>query len=123
MARCSGEVPMKVWMRGALGVLHRLPAAVDVLEVRARQAADRGGLGALRDVAHGLEVAFGGDGEPGLDDVDAHLVEKRRDLQLLVVGHGGAGRLLAVAQRRVEDQDAVLSGSWSWFWSLSLSLA
>ena len=59
------------------------------------------------DLRHGLEVALGGDGEAGLDDVDAHLVEQAGDLDLVLEGHGGAGALLAVAQRRVEDQDAV----------------
>ena len=91
-------------------VAHRLPAAVDVLEVGAREPADHRALGQLGDLAHRLEVAVRGDREAGLDDVDAHLVEERGDLQLLVQAHGGAGRLLAVAERGVEDQDAVLSG-------------
>ena len=48
-----------------------------------------------------------GDGEAGLDDVDAHLVEEVRDLQLLLEGHGGAGALLAIAQGCIENEDAV----------------
>src|SRR6185437_1605361 len=32
------------------------------------------------------------------------------DLKLLFVGHGGAGALLAIAQGRIEDDDAVLLG-------------
>ena len=59
---------------------------------------------------HGGEVAFRGDREAGLDDVDAHVVEQLGDLELLFVGHGRARALLAVAQRRVEDDDAVLVG-------------
>ena len=49
-------------------------------------------------------------GKAGLDDVDAHLVEQRGDFELLLVGHGGAGALLAVAQGGVENNDAVLLG-------------
>ena len=56
------------------------------------------------------EVAVRGDREARLDDVDAHGVEQFGDFDLLLVGHRGAGALLAVAQRRVEDDDAVLLG-------------
>ncbi len=55
----------------------------------------------------GLEIAVRGDREAGLDDVDAHRVEKLGDLELLLERHGGAWALLAVAQGGVEDQDAV----------------
>ena len=48
-------------------------------------------LASLRDLGHGGEVAFAGDGEAGLDDVDPHLVEEGGDLQLFLVGHGRAG--------------------------------
>ncbi len=37
-------------------------------------------------------------------------VEELGDLELLLVGHGGAGALLAVAQGGIEDEDAVLLG-------------
>ena len=89
------------------GVFHRLPAAVDILEVGARQPADRGLLRQFGDLGDGGEIAVGRDGKSRLDDVDAHVVEQRGDLQLFLVAHGRAGRLLAVAQRRVEDQDAI----------------
>ena len=90
----------------------------------AREAADDGVLGALGDLVDGVEIAFRRDREAGLDDVDAHLVEQLGDFELLLVGHGGAGRLLAVAQCGVENDDAVLARiwsacSWNWsFWSL-----
>ena len=67
-------------------------------------------LRALGDLVDGGEVAFRGDRKAGLDDVDAHGVEQLGDLDLLFVGHGGAGALLAVAQGGVEDDDAVLLG-------------
>ena len=94
----------------ALGRPDRLGAAVDVLERRAREPADHCVLGALGDFVHGSEIALRCDREAGLDDVDAHLVEQLGDFELLLVGHGGAGALLAVAQGGVEDDDAVLLG-------------
>ena len=94
----------------ALGRLDRFGATVDVLEAGAREPADHRILGALGDLMHGGEVAFRGDRKAGLDDVDAHVIEQLGDFELFFVGHGGAGALLAVAQRRVEDDDAVLLG-------------
>ncbi len=74
------------------------------------EAADHGVLGALGDFVDGGEIAVRGDREAGLDDVDAHGVEQFGDLELFLMGHGRARALLAVAQRRVEDHDAVLVG-------------
>src|SRR5262249_11367725 len=82
-----------------------------------RQAAHHGVLGALGDLLHGGEVALRGDREAGLDDVDPHGVEQLGDLELLLMGHGGARALLAVAQCGVEDDDAVLVGlGWRGHW-------
>ena len=96
----------------ALGRLDRFGGAVDVLMAGARKAADDGILGALGDLVDGGEIAVRGDREAGLDDVDAHGVEQLGDLELLLMGHGGAGALLAVAQGGVEDDDAVLARTW-----------
>jgi hypothetical protein len=49
-------------------------------------------------------------GEAGLDDVDLQPLELPRDAQLLVARHRGAGALLAVAQRGVEDDEFVSHG-------------
>ena len=54
-----------------------------------------------------FEVAGRGDREAGLDDVDAEAGELMRDLELLAGVQRDAGRLLAVAQRGVEDADVV----------------
>ena len=90
--------------------LDRLGAAVDVLERGARKPAHDRILGALGNLVHGREIAFRGDREAGLDDVDAHGVEELGDLELLLVRHGRAGALLAVTQCGVENDDAVLFG-------------
>jgi hypothetical protein len=90
---------------GLLGVLDRLPGAVDVAVVAAGQAADgrAGDLGG--DGAHGVEVPLGGDREAGLDDVHPQRVELAGKQQLLRHAERKPWRLLTVAQRRVEDGD------------------
>ena len=103
---------MKVWMRPRRAGLIASPQRSMSFVAGARQAAHHGVFGALGDLVDGEEVAFRGDREAGLDDVDAHLVEELRDLELFLMGHGGAGRLFAVAQGGVEDDDAVLLGLW-----------
>src|SRR5262249_38996229 len=53
------------------------------------------------------EIVLAGDREAGLDDVDAEGVELAGHADLLLEVHAATGRLLAVAQRRVEDGDPV----------------
>ena len=103
-----------------LGMSHRLAAAVDVLEAGAGEAGDGRSLDPLwRSRLTASKSPSEAIGKPGLDDVDAHLVEQLGDLELLLERHRRAGRLLAVAQRGVEDDDVIgdgrgLLGSWSW---------
>ena len=87
-----------------------LAGAADVVLVGARQRTDGGLLDRLGDRAHRLEVAVGGGGEAGLDDVHAHTLELAGDAQLLVTGHRRARALLAVAQGGVEDDQLVFHG-------------
>ena len=98
---------MNVWMRGRCGVLDRVPGGVDVGHVGPGQAGDHRTLDRAGDLLDRLEVARRGDREAGLDHVDAQPRELLRDLQLLLRVQRDAGRLLAVAQRRVEDQYSV----------------
>ena len=91
---------------GALGGLQGLGRAVDVLVHGASEAADGAGVaGQAADLLDGAEVARGGDGEAGLDDVDAHADELLGDDELLLSVHGGTGGLLSVAQGGVKDVD------------------
>ena len=98
---------MNVWMRGRAASLTAFQARVDVGHVGARQAGDHRTLDLARDRLHGLEVARRGDREAGLDHVDAEPRELLGDLELLLRVQRDARRLLAVAQRRVEDQYSV----------------
>ena len=113
----TGEVERKVWMRPRFaGLIASAQRSMSLKAARERPHTTAF-LVRLAISLHGVEIALGGDRKAGLDDVDAHLVEQLGDLELLLVRHGGAGALLAVAQGGVEDVDAVLcrtSLAWSW---------
>ena len=53
-------------------------------------------------------------GKAGLDHVDAQIHQRLRDLQLFLEVHAAAGRLLAVAQRGVENDDRAWFVLWTW---------
>src|SRR5262249_9307096 len=91
----------------ALGELDRAPGGVDVLGRGPREPADHRSLDRLSDRLDRLGVPGRGDREPGLDDVDPEPGELVRDLDLLLRVERDPGRLLAVAERRVEDVDAI----------------
>jgi hypothetical protein len=65
-------------------------------------------LDRVRDRLDGLEVTGRGDRKAGLDHVHAEAGELLRDLDLLLGVQRDPGRLLAVAQGRIEDVDPVL---------------
>ena len=92
----------------SLGVAYglRRRASMSAAWARARPAMT-GPCDLAGDRLHGLEVAGRGDREAGLDDVDAQARELVGDLELLGRVQRDARRLLAVAQRRVEDQYSV----------------
>ena len=102
------EVEMNVWIRGRCESLIAFQAAsMSALWVRARPQIT--GPSTLRAIASTASKSPGEViGKPGLDHVDAEPGELLRDLDLLLRVQRDAGRLLAVAQRRVEDLDAVL---------------
>src|SRR5439155_1165691 len=57
-----------------------------------------------------LEVGGGGEGETGLDHIDTQSGELPGDRHLLIRRQRCAGRLLAVTQGRIEDENAVARG-------------
>jgi hypothetical protein len=93
---------MKVRMSGRL---HGLPGALDVHAARAGETADDGLFELLGDRAHRLEIAIAGDREARLDHVHPQPLELASERELLLEVHAAARRLLAVAQRRIEDAD------------------
>ena len=90
---------------GPLGVADRLPGAVDVGLAAAGQSADDRAADVAGDFPHRLEIAGRGDGEARLDHVDAQLDQRLGEFHLFGQVHAGAGRLLAVAERGVEDHN------------------
>ena len=64
------------------------------------------------NLPHRLGIGRRRDRKAGLDDVHAERVERTRHGQLRRHVHREAGRLLAVAQGRIEDDDACGRGSW-----------
>ena len=101
------EVEMNVWIRGrSASLIAPQAASMSALWVRARPQIT-GPSTVAGDRLDRLEVAGRGDREAGLDHVDAEARELLGDLDLLLRVERDPGGLLAVAQRRVEDVDAV----------------
>ena len=101
------DVAMKVWMRGRSECLTAFQAAsMSCADVRARPQIT-GPSTAFAIAVTASKSPGEVIGKPGLDDVDAQARELVRDLQLLLHVQRDAGRLLAVAQRRVEDVHAI----------------
>ena len=96
---------------GTLSVLEGLPRRVDVALLRAIERRDRAAAYVLGHEANALNLAGRGHCEAGLNDVDAEPFELARDLQLLLRVQANARRLLAIAQRGVEDLDVILIGA------------
>src|SRR6185503_10073999 len=80
---------------------------VDVLGHAPCKAGDNASVDFASDGADGLEVPLADDGEAGLDDIDMEAGKLAGDFELLAEVHRGARALLAVAERRVKDDDSV----------------
>ena len=89
----------------SLGVAYGSGSSLHIGRLSPRESSDDRAVHLARDRRDGLEVAGRGDREAGLDDVDVQAGELVGDLELLGGVQRDAGRLLAVAQGRVEDPD------------------
>ena len=74
----------------------------------AREPPDLGAEAGVRDQPDRLLVVGGDAREAGFDPVDARLVERLRDRELVLRREDDADGLLAVAQRRVVEADGVV---------------
>ncbi|MNS97555.1 hypothetical protein D3C72_1318920 [compost metagenome] len=95
--------------------LQGLGRARDVAVVGTRQAAHRRVLDRVGDGLHGLEVAVRTGRKAGFDDVDPEPLQQLGDAQFFVARHRGAGRLFAVAQSGVENNELVGHRGSPWF--------
>ncbi len=73
----------------------------------ARQGGDVGPREFAADCVHRFEIAFGSDRESRFEDVHAEFHQLARHPQFLRDGHAAAGRLLAVAECRIENVYAI----------------
>ena len=105
-----GEVEMKTWMRLRSARLERVGGLVDVVGMRAGEAGDHRSLisAAIRDTAS--KSPGRRRGESGFDDVDLEAGELAGDRDLVVGRQRDPRGLFAVAQRGVEDDQAVGHG-------------
>ena len=111
-SRWMALVARNTWMRCFARRLDGLRHALDVVAIAAREAADDRSLHLARHRVHALPVAARGGGEARFDNVDPKVRKRARHPQLLGLRHAAARRLLAVAQRRVEDHDSFAIGTW-----------
>jgi len=88
------------------------PRAIDVHLIGARQTGNDRRMFKLAHILgqprHGFEIARRGNREPGLDDVHTQPRQLAPDLKFLGQVQRCARRLLAIAQRGVEKQNAIM---------------
>jgi len=84
---------------------HRLTSEVDVPVVTARERGDHGTTHRLGNRQHTPPVALRRAREPRFDHVHPQRIQLAGETQLLLGRHRIAGRLLAVAQGGIEDDD------------------
>ena len=92
---------------GAVGKLQRARRHLDVFGLGAGQRRDARLAHGLGNGGDGREVALRGHGKAGLDDVHAQVFKRVGHGELFLRGHAAAGRLLAVAQRGVEESNVI----------------
>ena len=93
---------------GMHGVLHSLPALVDVLFPATAEGGDGGAADDGCDLTHRFQFPFARGGETRLDDVHAEVLEGFGDVEFFVDVHTAPRRLFAVAQGGVEYDDLSL---------------
>ena len=94
----------------ALRALDGFKAPVDVRGQGPAQGGHHRGFDGGGDGRDGLEIAFAGGRETGLDDVHAKGFELAGHADFFFAGHGGSGRLFAVTERGIKDVYPVVVG-------------
>src|SRR6056297_2466525 len=95
----------------ALGRCQGAGGKIDIPGIATRQRTDPGAADEFGNLLDGVEILLRRRGETSLDDIDAKLGKASRQTQFLSHAHAATGRLLAVAQRGVEDGDVLAHAS------------
>src|ERR1700688_4374923 len=83
-----------------------LPGAFDIRTAGTGKSNDDGAANDAGNSPYRFKITVGGNGESGLDDINAETVQLMRQAQLFLVIHAATGRLLPVAQGGIENDDA-----------------
>lgn len=92
---------------GVFGVFEGFAGHVDIFFAGTGEATDLNAFEFAGQGLDGFEVTRGGDGESGLDDVDAELDEGVSDFEFLGHGQADAGALLAIAKGGIKNENSV----------------
>ena len=87
--------------------LERFSRTRNIAVVGTRQGADGRILDGIGNQLHGLEITVGTGSKTGFDHVHLQALQLTRNAQFFILGHGSPGRLLAVAQGGVENDQLV----------------
>src|SRR5262249_39510727 len=99
-------------MNAVLGrIAQRLGRELDVFEVATGKSTDRRALHLARHRVDRLPIAARGGRKSSFDHINTQLGKRARHTKLLWLRHAASRRLLAIAQRGVEDQYPVWIGS------------
>jgi hypothetical protein len=89
------------------GIFHSFPGAVDVLDVGTGETGYLSVFNDLRNGTHGFKVTITSGREASFDDVHTKGFKLTGNTELIVEVHGSAGGLFTVAERRIENYNAV----------------
>ena len=98
-------------MNPGVGVtFESLTRAVDIGKVAAGQTTNGGAVHLFGNRLNSFKVAWAGDGKTCLDDIDTEFFQGVGDLKLLGQVHAGPGRLFAIAECGVKNENAASAG-------------
>ena len=105
MQRAGGNKGMNAGMRSTL---EGLGSAGNITLLRAGKATNAGITDGCGNALDGFKIAVGGSGEPRFDHIDPHAFKGAGDADFFLKRHAGAGRLFAIAQGCIKNDDLLL---------------
>ena len=90
-----------------IGPLERLGCAGNITVIGARERADGGVFDGVGNHLHGFKIAVGAGGKTGLNHIHLEALQLAGNAQFFVFGHGSTGRLLAIAQGGIKNDQLI----------------